>query len=85
VFPDLFQSQLRIVVEQVENAQLIGGDHELIELVVVGDLAVDYGIAHGEVPLELSVMVVLLILVESLEIIHACLYLLRHGQLKGLV
>ena len=79
VLSDLVKCQLRLVIEQVQDAHLVRGNDKLVRL---GSSARNPrrqdSRAHAEVPLELLVVIHLLLLIEHVELVHTAVDLLRH-------
>ena len=70
---DLGKGELLVVVEEVEHAHLVGGHHQVVALSSARQFGTHRCCAHGEVPLELTVVVLRLMAVELSEAVHACL------------
>lgn len=85
VLCDLGQTQLLVVVEEVQNAHLVCRNHQVVDLVALRQLELENCCSHGKVPLQLTVVVLLLTSVEVSEAVHARLNLLRNRKLEGLV
>ena len=85
MLPDLLQTKFFIEIKQVEEAHLVSRSHKLVWLSATRNFELDHGVTHCEVPLELTMVIILLIFVEAGEVVHACFDFLGYEVLEWFV